>query len=236
VTPLRRCWDLTEAHLKEAAIAREAMARLLREMAAVARPDSGATKILLVLARLAKPSIDWLDGGLRVELDAAGEKTRFTIMEDLGGGVRELVFPRFVVDAPLSEFDRSLHLGPRAVAPLAITRESDEKLVLTNKKLKSSSLDPPSFELAEDCLRSTPPAKKSVAPPPKKSVAPPPKKGPPPLPPRVASGSSGAKRASKRPPADVSVLEIPRVAKVLDFGDLADDAAPAKRPSRRPPR
>src|SRR6185436_3102071 len=42
--------------------------QLLREMAAVARPNSGATKILIAVARMAKPSCDWVEGSLRVEL------------------------------------------------------------------------------------------------------------------------------------------------------------------------
>jgi hypothetical protein len=200
------------------------MGKLLRQLADISRPDSGATKILIAIARLAKPATDWIDGALRVEIEGAGGKTRFTIMEDLGGGMRELVFPRLVVDAPFEEFERSLKLAARAVAPLQIERGSGPTLVLTNKRASKTLQEPPSFELAEDCLwRSLPPSvRKSVAPPPPKA----PSKRPPPI---------VKKRVSKTPPArsEEPVLEIPRVAKVLDFGDF--DAKP-KRPSRRPPR
>jgi hypothetical protein len=193
-------------------------------MAAVAKPEAGATKILLVFARLAKPSCDWIDGSLRIELEAVESKTRFTIMEDLGGGMRELVFPRLVVDAPLPEFDRSLRLAARAVAPLTISHESG-KIMLTNRRTRASHEPPPSFQLAEDCLRqSLPPAVRESAAP--KSPEPPPR--PPP--------KAKSKRPSNVPRgAELPVLEIPRVAKVLDLGDFADKpAAKPKRPGSAP--
>ena len=215
------------------------MADLVRDLAAVAQPDSGAPKILIALARLAKPSTDWVDGAIRVEIEPLkNDKTRFTVMEDLGGGMRELVFPRFVVDAPFGEFERSLRLAARAVLPLVITPEPGDRLVLTNKKTRTSA-EPPSFELAEDCLRrSLPPTvRKSVAP--AAGAAP---KVSAPKPPPVPKLTK-VKRASRPAPPDdrpdeAPVLEIPRVAKVLDFGDFdAGDQEPKpKRPSRRPPR
>jgi hypothetical protein len=229
--PLRRCWDLSEAHIKEAIGSRQAMGKLLRDLAGIAKPDSGATKILIALARLAKPSTDWIDGALRVEIEAVEGKTRFTILEDLGGGMRELVFPRLLVDAPLAEFERSLKLAARAIVPLQVERDSGPVLVLMNKKSARMSQEPPSFELAEDCLwRSLQPSvRKSVKPPPPPSPKAASKRPPPPV----------KKRASKAPArSDEPVLEIPRVAKVLDFGDF--DAATTepkpKRTTRRPPR
>jgi hypothetical protein len=242
VPTLRRCWDLSEAHLKDAIGSRQAMAELVRQMAAVAQPDSGAPKILIALARLAKPSTDWIDGAIRIEIEPvkAGEKTRFTVMEDLGGGMRELVFPRFVVEAPFSEFERSLRLAARAILPLVFTPESKDRLVLTNKKTRTSA-EPPSFELAEDCLRrSLPPAvRKSVAPAPAPDPAPKVAAPRPPAVPRVplAPNKRPSKPAPAARPEDKPVLEMPRAAKVLDFGDFeATGEAKRKRPTRRPPR
>lgn len=165
---LRRCWDLTEAQIAEALPSRRAMGLLLKEMAQVSEPATGTAKILLAVARMAMPECDWLDGSLRVEVEAFEGKTRLAVMEDLGGGIRELVFPRLVLNAPLDEFQRSLRLAPRAVEPLQLQGSDDPdapRLVLTHAKRKSSNA-PMSFEVAEDCLRKSLPPKvrKSLAP------------------------------------------------------------------------
>jgi hypothetical protein len=136
----------------------------------VAEPNAGAPKILIAVARMARPECEWLDGMLRVEIEADSDKTRLSIMADLGGGLRELVFPRFVMNAPLDEFQRSLRLAPRAVEPLRLAGDDDPeatRLVLTHAKLRRSS-KPISFELAEDCLRKSfpPKVRKSLEPPP----------------------------------------------------------------------
>jgi hypothetical protein len=165
---LRRCWDLTEAQLTDAMLSRQAAGQLLREMASIALPNTGAAKILIVVARLARPECEWIDGTLRVEVEAVGDKTRVAVMEDLGGGARELVFPRLVMNAPLDEFQRSVRVSPRAVEPLQLQNEDDPeatRLVLAHSKTGASK-EPPSFDVAEDCLRkSFPPAvRKSLAP------------------------------------------------------------------------
>jgi hypothetical protein len=254
-TPIRRCWDLSEAHLREAIASRQAMGRLLKEMAEAARPEAGAAKILLAVARLAKPSCDWIEGSLRVEIDAFDRtKTRIGIIEDLGGGVRELLFPRLVLDAPLEEFARSLKMGPRAVEPLLLQKSTDgDRLVLTHKKARPSH-KPPSFELAEDCLRQTlsPAARKTI--PPVAAAAPKRRPSARPAPePKVKSREplAPAKRRSRAPAErgdPFPMMEIPRQPKVLDFGDLLPSPPPArkasserppakpKKPSRLPPR
>jgi len=169
---IQRLWDLTEAHIKEAIGDRTSMAKLLRELASLARPGEGAPKILIAIARIAEPGCDWLEGTLRVEIapvqGAEKTKTLISIAEDLGGGVLELLFPRLTLDVPIAEFERSLRLAPRAVEPLAIKVAKDQpgKLFLTHKKTKSTKAQSPSFEVAEDCLRqSLPPAvRKSLVP------------------------------------------------------------------------
>jgi hypothetical protein len=247
-TPIRRCWDLSEIHLREAIASRQAMGQLLKEMAEAARPEAGAAKILLAVARLAKPSCDWVEGSLRVELDAFERtKTRLGIIEDLGGGVRELLFPRLVLDAPLEEFARSLKMGPRAVEPLLLQKSTErDRLVLTHKKARPSH-KPPSFELAEDCLRQTlsPAARKTIPP----VAAAPAKRRPSARP--ATEPKTPAKRRSRAPTErndPFPMMDIPRQSKVLDFGDLLPSPPPArkasserppakpKKPSRLPPR
>jgi hypothetical protein len=216
---LRRCWDLTEAEILEALPSRRATGLLLREMSVIAKPNTGAPKMLIAIARMAQPECDWIDGTLRVELDSVDGKTRLAIMEDLGGGVKELVFPRLVVDAPLEEFERSLRLAPRAVEPLELQKDTPDKLVLLHQKARLS-LEPPSFELAEDCLRkSFPPAvRKSLGPP--KPTAP--------LRARIAKPAEPAPGSAPNPDRRVKVRPIPKAG--------AAPAVTPKKPTRPPPR
>jgi hypothetical protein len=238
---LKRCWDLTDAHIKAALGSRRAMGQLLREMAAVARPSSGAPKILIALARLAGPTCDWMEGSLRVELTSVEGETHIRTTEDLGGGVMEVVFPRLVVPVPFEEFERSLRLAPRAVEPLKVrgAEKGSTSIVLSHRRSRSTKM-PAAFELAEDCLRrSMPPAvRRSLAPPPASEALPPRRMpGEPVLRRRARSGRPGNAPAQ---PRDGFILEIPRAPKLLDFGDLVTkdrDTAPApKKPSRVPPR
>ncbi len=175
---------------------------LLKAMAEVAKPSSGASRILIAIARIARPTTDWIEGVLRVQLSGDEEQTKFAIIEDIGGGVRELVFPRFTVKVPFEEFTRGLKLAPRVVEPLVVHEESEGKVVLVPKKRTRATLAPPTFEIAEESL------KKSLPPAVRKSLTP--------------------KRPTRRPAAkedqpspELFLLEIPRTPKVLDLGEFA---------------
>jgi hypothetical protein len=180
---------------------------------------------------MAKPSCDWIEGSLRVELAPIERGTQLTIMEDLGGGVRELVFPRLLLDAPFGEFERSLKLASRAVEPLQLQKSGPDKIILAHRRARAS-LKPPSFELAEDCLRSSLPATVRNTLPPAA-----PANGPKPTAEREL-----AQRRRVRPREETNerreplpLLEVPRLAKVLDFSQLEPDAPPTSK-SEKPPR
>lgn len=213
---IRSCWDLSGDHLKEALTSRDAMGALLRELADAARPGQGAAKILIAIARMGRPSCDWIEGSLRVEVEGDAETTRIAIMQDLGGGVRELVFPRLVLQVPLEELARGLRLAPRAVEPL-IVQDRVTKFVLARKKA-SDSHKPPSFALAEDCLRrSMPPAECASLPPP--------------------ASRSSARTTARAGEAELLFPKIPRLAELEDaLGDppAPKSPSPAKPPSKRP--
>lgn len=184
------------------------MGDLLKAMVEVAKPASGASKILIAIARIARPTVDWIEGSLRVELQDADKGTKFAIMEDLGGGVRELVYPRFVVKVPIDEFSRGLKLAPRVVEPLIVRDgEADGKIILVPKRRGRTTLEPPTFEIAEESLR------KSLPPTVRKSIAP-------------ARPSKRVTRRPSKPPPEVFTIEIPRTPKILDLGEFAN--APLK--------
>jgi hypothetical protein len=239
VSPLKRCWDLTEAHISDALGTRAAMGQLLRDLAAVARPNDGGPKILLALARIADPQCDWREGTVRVELERAGDGTRIAVMEDLGG-VRELLFPRLLLNVPFAELERSVRVAPRAIEPLQL-QKTDDKIVLTQRKTHPSrSL--PAIELADDCVRRTqPPGAESAppAPPARPSVS-----GARPVPPPLPTKARPRSRPPAPPPPKEMGFEMPRASKVLDFGDFdraarktspAEASGAKKRPSRIPP-
>jgi len=192
------------------------MGDLLKAMVEVAKPASGASKILIAIARIARPSVDWIEGSLRVELQESDKGTKFAIMEDLGGGVRELVYPRFVVKVPLDEFARGLKLAPRVVEPLIVRDdEADGKIILVPKRRGRTTLEPPTFEIAEESLR------KSLPPTVRKSLVPP------------ARASKRVTRRPSKPPPEVFTLEIPRTPKILDLGEFAN--APLKVRAKKKP-
>lgn len=230
--PIERCWDVTESHLKEAIKSRGAMAELLDKMVSVARPNEGASKILIVLARMARPSCDWIEGSLRVEISAAPhDTTAISVLEDLGGNVHERVFPRYSIPVPLSEIERSIKTAPRVIEPLVVASpKSDTKVIVLTKGKARQTVKPPSFKLAEDCLR------KSLPPEVKKDLAPTPPKPKP----REGSARPPAPAPAREPPKKKDEFgfsfEIPRAAKTLDFSNLMPGPSEKRGPPPVPKR
>src|ERR1700722_19383541 len=95
---ITRCISVTDNDLEEAVRSRVSAKALLEHMAKIAKPNDGAPKILLVLARMASTACDWLDGELRVELVGDGELCVVESMTELGGGLRERALPSFPVN------------------------------------------------------------------------------------------------------------------------------------------
>jgi len=191
------------------------MGKLLQAMVEVAKPSSGATKILIAIARIARPSCDWIEGALRVELSGDETQTKFLITQE-GGGVKELVY-RFKAKVPFEEFARGLNLAPRVVEPLVIHEVDDGKIILVPKKRTKATLAPPSFEIAEESLR------KSLPPAVRKSLTP----------------KRPTRRPAKQEEDEVSpelfILSIPRTPKVLDLGEFAAPPKELKVRARKKP-
>ena len=67
---IKRCLELSDRDIVSALEDRRSAKALLDQLAKVSRPGDGAPKLLLVFAKLAGPDVDWIDGGLRVEMSA----------------------------------------------------------------------------------------------------------------------------------------------------------------------
>lgn len=199
---IARCIDLREDDIANAIGRRQSTQDLLSHLAAVCAPDTGAAKILLVLARMATTACDWLDGGLRVDLHPDGDRTRVDITTDLGGGLLERALPSLVLAAPLTEFLRAIERVPRLVAPLAVERRGPKRLVLAaTVQVRRTSIPPPPIEIAPESLVVLAPV---------------------PPPPTVAHGDV---HADANPEADLDLL-LPVVTRAA-APVVAPDAAPA---------
>ncbi|MDB4942713.1 MAG: hypothetical protein JWP97_2247 [Labilithrix sp.] len=128
LSTIQSCTELTVEHAKHAATSSDAMRKLLKRVAEVARPGEGAPKLLMAIARLVGQ--DWVEGELRVELAGDDATTTLIVMADFGVGIRERMFPMVRLSVPIDEFHRALELAPQLVLPLKITDETG-KIVLT---------------------------------------------------------------------------------------------------------
>ena len=111
---IERCLDLQEEHIVSAMDGRAATRDLLTRLATVSQPNSGSAKALLVYARLATTACDWLDGDLAVDLVDDGGQTAIEAGTELGGGLRERLFP------PLKFDTRSKPSRARYIATCAL--------------------------------------------------------------------------------------------------------------------
>lgn len=158
-----RCVDLNEDHIDEGLKSIESMRVLLTHMARIAKPDEGAAKILVAISRIATTACEWLEGKLHVEVDDILGSTEIAVSSDLGGGVRELIFPRLLVDVELQELVRAVKLAPRLVTPLKFRVRGDRMIL---KRDVEGTVAPPAFEIAEESLRrSLPPQLRRSLPP-----------------------------------------------------------------------
>jgi hypothetical protein len=159
----KRCVDLTEDEIDEALRSVESMRVLLEHMAAIAKPNAGAAKILVAISRIATTACEWLEGTLHVEVDEIVGATEIKVSSDLGGGMRELIFPRLFLAVEHDEFVRAVKLAPRLVWPLKY-RIRATRMIL--KRDDGATVAPPPFEIAEESLRrSLPPKLRNSLPP-----------------------------------------------------------------------
>jgi hypothetical protein len=158
--------SLRDEHIEEAIESRTATKALLLRLAEVSSPDTGIAKVLLVYARMATTACDWIDGDLCVELveesaeaqsgggaDRGGRVTAIHTFTELGGGLRERLFPPMTFRAPLGEFSRSIARVPHMIAPLAVQSTAARRIRLSATELvRRTTVPPPLIGIASDSL------------------------------------------------------------------------------------
>jgi hypothetical protein len=164
---IKRCIDLTAADVGLAVESRDATLALLAHLARVAAPGTGVAKSLLVFARMATTACEWLDGDLRIEIVGDAEVSAVEVLEELGMGMRERVFPPFAFVAPLEEFSRAVERVPHMIEPLVVHAKTARRMVLgATAELRRSSLPPKPVTIAEESffVPRAPPALKEAVP------------------------------------------------------------------------
>ena len=160
---IRSCFGLTPIDVAKAVESRTETKTLLDHLASIARPNQGASKMLLIFARMATSACDWLDGDLRLEIVGDGEVSVFEVLTELGGGLRERALPSFVVKVPLKEFAVAVERVPGMMEPLQVRTKSDRRIVFaTAFDERGRTMPPPPVEIADEHLiapvvTSTPP-------------------------------------------------------------------------------
>jgi hypothetical protein len=150
---LARCVDLREADVAEAVSSRAATRDLVALLASKSAPNTGVAKVLLVFARMATTACDWIDGDLHIELVGDEENTVIEALTELGGGMRERLFPPTSFRAPVVEFLRAIERVPHLVAPLVIQEKTARRISLAGTAtLRRTSSPPPPIEIAVESL------------------------------------------------------------------------------------
>ena len=153
--------SLRDEHIEEAIESRSGTKALLQRLAEVSAPGAGIAKVLLVYARMATTACDWIDGDLCVELVEESEPqeggsdraTSIHTFTELGGGLRERLFPPMIFRVPLAEFTRSIARVPHMIAPLAVQSTAARRIRLSATELvRRTTVPPPLIGIASDSL------------------------------------------------------------------------------------
>ncbi len=134
---IQRCRDITDDHVNAAIATRDDTRALLDHALSISRPREAGARVLLVFARMASPSCDWLDGALRVELTRQGTETFIDSYAEIGAGLKERVFPRMAFNVPFDEFVVAIQKFPQAIQPLTVATSSDDRMVLSAGEAKA---------------------------------------------------------------------------------------------------
>src|SRR5262252_439853 len=97
---IKRGIDLSEVDVADAIASRESVKELLLHMSACSAPNTGGAKVLLMLARMGTTSCEWLEGDLRIEIMGDKDVSVVEVLIELGGGMRERVYPPFPFKTP----------------------------------------------------------------------------------------------------------------------------------------
>jgi hypothetical protein len=148
---IARCLELQESHIVDAVATRDDTRALLTRLAEVSAPNSGSAKALLVYARLATTACDWLDGDLAIDLVADGPQTIVEASTELGGGMRERLFPPVVFDTPLEEFARAIGRVPHLIRPLSARSTTARRIRLSAlATMRRTTAPPPPVAIAPE--------------------------------------------------------------------------------------
>jgi hypothetical protein len=152
---IKRCLELADRDIASAVADRRLAKALLDQLAKVSRPGDGAPKLLLVFAKLASESVEWIDGALRVEMVGDSDVTVVEVLSELGLGMHERVFPSFKMGVPLEEFARAVERVPHMIAPLKVASASGRRLVLAaalDEEEDEAAAPVPAVSIGDDSL------------------------------------------------------------------------------------
>lgn len=149
---LSRCAEISDEVVARAVLSHDAMKALLAKAAEIARPMEGAARILVALARMATTACTWLEGDLVVEIVGDDEVSVVEVLAELGGGLRERVFPTFTLHVSIDEFVRAVRLVPRMVLPLKMQERAGRLVFSAPEAVRHSTRPPPAIEVEEDFL------------------------------------------------------------------------------------
>lgn len=148
--------------MEAACASRRSFHDLLAKLAEVSAPSAGCASILMAFGRLASAACDWVDGDLAIELLDVDDATEIRIMTELGGGMREALFPPLRVRAPLKELTAALDDRPSLVGALRVHRRSWKRVTLDATEGVRRLTTPPRISEAS-LLASRPPPSTSAA-------------------------------------------------------------------------
>jgi hypothetical protein len=149
---LTRCAEISDDVVAQAVRSHDAMKALLARAAEIARPMEGAARVLVALARMATTACTWLEGDLVVEIVGDDEVSVVEVTSELGGGLRERVFPTFTLHVSVDEFVRAVRLVPRMILPLKMTESGGRLRFSATEAVRHSTRPPPAIEVEEDFL------------------------------------------------------------------------------------
>ena len=148
---IKKCFELSDEDLLTAVESREDTLALLRHLADIASPNTGAAKVLVVFARMGTVACEWFDGDLRVDIKSDGASCTIEVTAELGMGMRERICPSLVYGVPLEEFTRAVERVPDRIRPLTVRAQTAKLLSLgVTEEVRHTSMPPPPIKISDD--------------------------------------------------------------------------------------
>lgn len=167
---LETCAELTAEHAVEASSSLASMRSFLDWACFTARPEEGAPKILVAIARLAEAP--WVDGTLYIDVAGNDSVTKISVFADYGFGIRERLLPLARLDVPFDEFVRAVRLSPKLIAPMRSEMLAGSLILTTAEPEAEDDTNLPDIEIAGSSMLHDP--HRTAPPPPHAAVTKPP--------------------------------------------------------------